>query len=283
VPPLLAFTVSFFTSMAGVSGAFLLLPFQVSVLGTASPSASATNHLFNIIATPGGIYRFIKEGRMLWPLAGSIIVGSLPGVLLGTWIRVEFLPGPREFRLFAGCVLLCIGLRFLLEIVRASPEPTLGAGRHKITLRDCGVALVRFDFDGNRFVFRPYLILLISCLVGIAAGAYGVGGGVMIAPLLVSFVKLPIHVLAGATLLGTLAASVASVAVYQFLAPHYPQLTVAPDWTLGVLFGVGGLVGTWSGGICQKYVAPRWIKLILCSAVLIVAGRYLVQNFCGVA
>jgi uncharacterized membrane protein YfcA len=30
IPPLVAFVISFFTSMGGVSGAFLLLPFQMS-------------------------------------------------------------------------------------------------------------------------------------------------------------------------------------------------------------------------------------------------------------
>ena len=34
IPPLAAFVVSFFTSMGGVSGAFLLLPFQMSFSGT---------------------------------------------------------------------------------------------------------------------------------------------------------------------------------------------------------------------------------------------------------
>ena len=33
IPVLVAFVISFFTSMGGVSGAFLLLPFQMSVLG----------------------------------------------------------------------------------------------------------------------------------------------------------------------------------------------------------------------------------------------------------
>lgn len=32
LPPLVAFIISFFTSMVGVSGAFLLLPFQMSML-----------------------------------------------------------------------------------------------------------------------------------------------------------------------------------------------------------------------------------------------------------
>lgn len=38
IPPLVAFVVSFFTSMGGVSGAFVLLPFQMSVLNYTAPS-----------------------------------------------------------------------------------------------------------------------------------------------------------------------------------------------------------------------------------------------------
>ncbi len=41
IPPLVALVVSFFTSMGGISGAFLLLPFQMSVLNYTSPSVSA--------------------------------------------------------------------------------------------------------------------------------------------------------------------------------------------------------------------------------------------------
>ena len=66
LPPLVAFVVSFFTSMGGVSGAFLLLPFQVSVLGFTSPAVSPTNLIFNIVAIPSGVYRYIREGRMAW-------------------------------------------------------------------------------------------------------------------------------------------------------------------------------------------------------------------------
>ena len=68
LPPLVALVISFFTSMGGVSGAFLLLPFQVSYLGYTAPSVSATNQVFNVVAIPSGVYRYIREGRMVWPL-----------------------------------------------------------------------------------------------------------------------------------------------------------------------------------------------------------------------
>jgi hypothetical protein len=89
IPFIVAFAVSFFTSMGGVSGAFLLLPFQVSFLGYTAPSVSATNQVFNIVAIPSGVYRYIREGRMLWPLTWAVIIGTLPGVFIGAWVRIK--------------------------------------------------------------------------------------------------------------------------------------------------------------------------------------------------
>ena len=48
LPPLISLVISFFTSMGGISGAFLLLPFQMSVLNytaqsVAGPITSSTS------------------------------------------------------------------------------------------------------------------------------------------------------------------------------------------------------------------------------------------------
>jgi len=99
LPPLVAFGISFFTSMGGVSGAFLILPFQMSFLGFTNPSVSSTNQLFNIVAIPSGVYRYIREGRMVWPLTWVVIIGTLPGVFIGAYVRVAYLPNPKNFNL----------------------------------------------------------------------------------------------------------------------------------------------------------------------------------------
>ena len=120
VPPLVAFIVSTLTSMGGVSGAFLLLPFQVSFLHFTSPSVSSTNFVFNIVAIPSGVYRYLKEGRMAWPLTWVVIVGTLPGVFIGYYLRILYLPDPKAFKFFVGCVLLYIGVRLLYEMTARS-------------------------------------------------------------------------------------------------------------------------------------------------------------------
>ena len=43
LPVMLAFVVALVTAPAGLSGAFLLLPFQMSVLGYISPGVTPTN------------------------------------------------------------------------------------------------------------------------------------------------------------------------------------------------------------------------------------------------
>ena len=106
VPPLVAFAVSFFTSMGGISGAFLLLPFQMTFLGYTNTSVSATNQLYNVFSNPGGVFRYYREKRMLWPLSWIVMAGAVPGVVIGGLVRINWLADVRPFKLFVALVLL---------------------------------------------------------------------------------------------------------------------------------------------------------------------------------
>jgi Sulfite exporter TauE/SafE len=103
---LAAFLISALTTPARISGAVLLLPFQVRVLGTPGPSVTPTNLLYNVISTPGALYRYWRRGQTGGRLALVLIAGTVPGVIAGSVIRVELLPGPRVFDLMVATVLL---------------------------------------------------------------------------------------------------------------------------------------------------------------------------------
>src|SRR5580700_10497674 len=60
---LAAFVIAVIASPAGISGAVLLLPFQVGVLGTPSPAVTPTNLLYNVVAIPGAIYRYWRPAH----------------------------------------------------------------------------------------------------------------------------------------------------------------------------------------------------------------------------
>ena len=104
-----SFAIATLASPAGVSGAVLLLPFQVSVLGTPSPAVTPTNLLYNVVATPGALYRYRRQGQTGGALTRVLVVGTLPGVIAGSIIRVELLPGTRPFELVIVLVLVPLG------------------------------------------------------------------------------------------------------------------------------------------------------------------------------
>jgi uncharacterized membrane protein YfcA len=285
IPFVVAFVISFFTSMGGVSGAFLLLPFQVTILGYTAPSVSGTNQVFNIVAIPSGVYRYVKEGRMLWPLTWAVIIGTLPGVFFGALIRIKYLPDPRNFKLFAGIVLFYIGFRLFLDIItkkdpkKSSNTGNKAANKPTVKLVCSTIRKVEFDYDGETQRFSPPLVYGICFLVGIIGGIYGIGGGAIVAPFFVAVIGLPVYTVAGAALMGTFITSIAGVLFYQILSRIYTDMAVAPDWALGSLFGFGGLLGMYLGAMTQKFVPALIIKGILCSCVLFVAVRYIMGFF----
>jgi len=290
VPPLVAFAISAVTSTGGVSGAFLILPFQVSVLGFTSPAVSPTNMVFNIVAIPGGVYRYIREGRMAWPLFWIIAVGTLPGIFAGAMIRIAWLPDPGPFKFFVGWVLLYIGGRLLLETIRPRnakaeparppqpPGPRSGPpGASAVRTVRITARAVEYAFDGKTFTFSPAALLALSAAVGVVGGTYGIGGGAIIAPFLVALFRLPVYTIAGATLLSSFVTSIAGVAFYTLIAPAYAEtgLAVAPDWLLGVLFGIGGLAGTYCGARAQKFLPEKAVKAVLALIITLLAVSYI--------
>lgn len=300
IPPLVAFAISFFTSMGGISGAFLLLPFQMSFLGYTTPSVSATNQLFNIVAIPSGVYQYWKEGRMVWPLTWIVIAGTLPGVLLGAIVRIKYLPDPQQFKMFAAAVLLYIGIRMIRDLLgknrgiqsKAQSEKRFQeivkryrAGNPGVMSSDptssSAVRLTHFNlrqfgytFYDEQFDVSTLGIFSLSLVVGVVGGVYGIGGGAIIAPFFVTFFRLPIYTIAGASLMGTFVTSVAGVSFYQILAAFYPRLSVAPDWMLGILFGLGGMAGMFLGAKCQKHVPAKAIKWMLTGIIVFTAMKY---------
>jgi uncharacterized protein len=252
VGALCAFLVALVTTPAGVSGAVLLLPVQLSVLGVPSPAVTPTNLLFNVAAIPGGLLRFGREGRLFGSLTWMLVAGSLPGVILGSIIRVEWLANEHAFLFVATAVLLPLGLWLLLGAQRIPPRPRepTGAGRAAIVAT--------------------------ALLVGTLGGIYGIGGGSLLAPLLLA-AGFSAYRVAPATLASTFLTSLVGIATFQVL-----QLThggpIAPEWILGLFLGAGGFAGSYLGARLQRRLPESALRRLLGLLACLVAGRYLQES-----
>lgn len=267
-----AFCLSFFCSMSGISGAFLLLPFQVSVLGYAGPGASATNQIFNILACPSGVWRYAREGRLCPHLALAIAAGSAPGAFAGAWLRVNFLARPREFLIFAGLVLIYMAWRLLAPKKQALPQALSDS---RIEKSGWSLKAVFFSFGGAQYLVPLRSLCALSFATGLLGGVYGIGGGAVMAPFLIAFFGLPARAIAGATLASTFLASLAGVGSYAFFAHLAGTPAASPDWLLGLILGAGGIPGMYLGAALQKHVPEKILRAFMALLSLAIGLRYL--------
>jgi uncharacterized protein len=245
-----AFAIAVIATPAGISGAVLLLPFQVSVLGTPSPAVTPTNLLYNVIATPAALYRYRRQHQAAGRLGVLLTAGTLPGVIAGSVIRVVLLPGPRIFALVVAAVMLPLGAWL------AATRP----GRRSDAPRPA------------RQIPAPALIILAGA-VGCVGGIYGIGGGSILSPVLIGSGR-PAAEVAPAALASTLVTSIAGVATFTILsASHHGP--VAPDWPTGIALGLGGLAGAYTGARLQARVPDLLIRRVVGILALAIAARYL--------
>jgi uncharacterized membrane protein YfcA len=245
-----AFVIAVPATPAGISGAVLLLPFQVSVLGTPSPAVTPTNLLYNVVATPGALYRYWRQGQTGGRLALVLIAGTLPGVIAGSIIRVELLPSAHVFDFVVAAVLLPLGMWLALI------SPTRAEGEVRTT----------------RAIPSPVLILL-AVLVGCVGGIYGIGGGSILAPVLIGTGRPPREV-APAALASTFVTSIAGVITFLILSVHHHG-SVAPYWPTGIALGVGGLAGAYTGARIQRRLPETAIRRVTGVLVVAIGIRYL--------
>jgi uncharacterized protein len=245
-----AYLIAALATPAGISGAVLLLPFQVSVLGTPSPAVTPTNLLYNVVATPGGLYRYWRQHQTGGRLALLLIAGTLPGVIAGSVIRVELLPGPRVFDLVVAAVLVPLG--GWLALTRPS----------------------RQERSGRPVWLIPGPVLVaVAAAVGCVGGIYGIGGGSILSPILIGSGRRPAEV-APAALASTFVTSVAGVLTFTVLSLH-EHGSVAPDWPTGIALGVGGLAGAYTGARIQSRLPDVLIRRLVGVLVIAVGARYL--------
>jgi uncharacterized membrane protein YfcA len=251
-----AFAIAVLATPAGISGAVLLLPFQVSVLGTPSPAVTPTNLLYNVVATPGALYRYWRQGQTGGGLALVLIAGTLPGVIAGSIIRVELLPSAHVFDFVVSAVLLPLGLWLVLTSPpRAAAEAPVGGKAPTVR------------------ALPPSVLILLAVVVGCVGGIYGIGGGSILAPVLIGSGREPREV-APAALASTFVTSIAGVITFLLLSFHHHG-PVAPDWPTGMALGVGGLAGAYTGARIQRHLPDAVLRRVMGALVVAIGARYL--------
>lgn len=250
----LAFAVAVLTTPAGVSGAVFLLPVQVGILGVPNPAVTPTNLVYNLIATPPAIARGLRV-HLDVRLAGLLAAAASPGVVAGAGLRVEVLSGRRAVLVLIGVVLTVLGLWLSRGAAATTPGPARTPPRRRT-------------------------VVAVAFAAGVLGGAYGIGGGSVIAPVLTAL-GMPARRVAPAALATTFTTSAVGVAAFEVFAAASEGGAIAPAWDVGLCLGAGGALGGIAGGVLRHRLPEHRLRRLLGSVALVVGLVHLARAGTG--
>ncbi len=269
IPISVTFCISAIASMGGFSGAFLFLPFQVQFLGYTAPSVSATNQLYNLFAIPSSLYQYVKEKRFYKPLCYDLAIGGIPGVVLGSFIRAFVLNDDSMFRVYIAVLLLLLSSKMLYD----SFDTSLPKQKPKdiASLKDLGYkdGKISFSFDGKEYTYIRKRMYIMASIVTCFGCIYGIGGGIFLAPFLLSYFKLPVYITAAAVMFSTYISCFLAVAFFYVFAFFMPNAGLMPDLKLAIMLAIGGAFGMVIGTKMQKYVSAQKLNFLIIALLVI--------------
>lgn len=113
-------------------------------------------------------------------------------------------------------------------------------------------------------------LLGIGCAAGFLGALTGLGGGIIITPILVLFFHVDLHIAMGASLIAVLATSSGTAVAY--LKEGYTNLRI------GLFLEVAAILGVFLGVYLTVLLSPAWISLIFGFVMVFSAYRTLRRN-----
>lgn len=229
----------------GVGGGIVLVPAMVYFLGYDQHLAQGTS-LF-ILLPPiglGALREYWKNGQVDLRAGILCALGFLLGGYVGGLIAVP-LPSVHLRGIFGSFLILSAVL--LWKKVRSAPPANSESTG---------------DTTARRNLARDFGITFVAAICGVAAGLVGIGGGVLLVPLLGLVFGFSQHRAQGTSLI----ALIPPTGILAFLA--YAKAGYV-SWETGLLLIPGVFLGGIVGGRLARRLNPRGMRLVFAAAMLL--------------
>lgn len=260
IPTVLGFISGFLAGMFGVSASFLVTPTLIALgISPAVAVASQSNQLIAI--SSGELYRFIRQGLFDYKLVWIVFLGSLIGVYIGVHVKgaLENYSNYTSFVVVSYIVLLfALSTWFLLLYFKSKNhtefrKPGQHSWIHRLPLK--------MRFRGSKLFVSVIVIIFGGVIAGLFSFLLGIGGAIIIYPILISLFKVPPLIAQSASIFQIFFASLFSVYFHN-------QISVASDIVLVILLLTGGLPGLLVGRDLSRYASPSLSSLSFLAIIL---------------
>ncbi len=238
---LLGLAVGILVGFMGVGGGVILVPAMVYLLRMDQHTAQGTSLFLQLPPLGlGALVTYWKKGQV--DLNAGLICAL--GFLLGGYFGSKFAIGasPKHLHEMFGMFLIVAA-----ALLWYSP--------HSFQMPQ--------EKGNSEFPMRLFLILLMACGVGVAGGLFGVGGGVLLVPLLVVIFGFEQHRAQGTSLV----ALVPPTGLLAFL--NYSHAGKV-DWTVGLWIIPGVFFGGMAGSKLAERLSSNRLRRVIAVLILIV-------------
>jgi uncharacterized membrane protein YfcA len=250
----------FLGGMLGVGGGVIVVPVLVLAFSLDTRIAVGTSLLMITFTALSGSYAYYLQRRIDWKVGIISALFTVPGASLGAYATKFF--SSKSLALIFGATLCLIAVALLKRSYGG-----LGRGEKKtITGRsDTGKGVWKrrmVDRSGTVFEYdaRIYSSLLLFFVGGLASGFLGIGGGLIVVPILSAYVGLPIHLAVATSMLTMIFTSLSGVSTHILLGNV--------KFEYAIPLGIGILAGTQLGARTAKRLRSVSLERVFAFAMI---------------
>ncbi len=233
-----------FSGLFGLGGGVILVPLLVLLFSVEQRRAQATSLVVVAIAAVSGAVSYSVGASVVWEAVPFLIVGGLVGVWVGSILVLKV--AVRWLQIALAVLMVVAAVRLVFE--------SLGASGADVPPLDIGVAL-------------GYLVA--GLLMGVVSSMLGVGGGVIVVPIMVTLFGFSQQLAQGTSLV--VIVPLALLGAWRLTKSGFTQ------WGEGVRMGLAAAVGAVGGAAIALAIAGQVLQVGF-AAVLVFAAIQLVRK-----
>jgi uncharacterized membrane protein YfcA len=264
--------VGFISGMFGIGGGFLMTPLLIFLgVSPAVAVASVTGHI--AASSCSGAISYWRRSALDLALACMLLAGGILGTAFGVWL-FTFLRAIGQLDITIGLayvlLLTAVGALMVSESVKSIVRTRQGK---PVELRRPGSHAwfhglpFKIRFKRSRIYVSAIPVCAIGFTIGFIGAVMGIGGGFLLVPMLIYFLRVPTATVIGTSMVLTLV-TMASATVMHAVTNHLV------DAVLAVILMVGGVIGAQFGARAGAKISGERLRLGLGLLVLAVGIRF---------
>jgi uncharacterized membrane protein YfcA len=173
------------------------------------------------------------------------------------------------FKPLFGVLTLVIGAQIIWEIYKQKKDTSkkVSACEKGIHNIETNWQAIKFSYGDQDFQVSLWTPWLAGFFIAVVASAFGVGGGFLLVPFMVSFLRMPMFIIPATAAVVIFISGTISVA-------NYLKMGAVIEWdTLSVLI-VGGVIGALIGPKINRMMQDRWLKIFLATVLSLIGLKY---------